>query len=53
MTAFVAAASALVGLAVGCPFAPRCPRALELCSQEAPGETTVSEGHTVWCHNPA
>ena len=33
----------------GCPFHPRCPRALPVCRAEAPGARAVA-GHRVWCH---
>lgn len=33
----------------GCPFHPRCPDAMDCCSQTFPEETTVGEGHTVAC----
>ena len=34
----------------GCNFHPRCPWAMERCSQEEPVLETVSEGHQVSCH---
>jgi oligopeptide/dipeptide ABC transporter ATP-binding protein len=34
----------------GCPFAPRCPSAMPVCSQVNPAPTTVSPGHTAACH---
>jgi len=34
----------------GCPFHPRCPKAMEICSQQEPPQTTISEGHKVNCH---
>ena len=37
----------------GCPFHPRCPKAMDLCSSTAPNETSIgSEGrpHFVRCH---
>ncbi len=36
---------------VGCPFATRCPNATELCSQEMPETTQISEQHFVRCHH--
>jgi peptide/nickel transport system ATP-binding protein len=45
-------------LAVGCPFAPRCPRRLEICDRVMPPLEAVKEasptasGHLVACHNP-
>ena len=35
---------------VGCPFAPRCPFATDLCRTELPGMSIVGEGHEVRCH---
>jgi oligopeptide/dipeptide ABC transporter ATP-binding protein len=37
----------------GCPFAPRCQRAIETCTVTFPDETPAgSASHSVWCHNP-
>ena len=33
----------------GCPFHPRCPRAMPVCRREVPGAREV-DGHRVWCH---
>jgi oligopeptide/dipeptide ABC transporter ATP-binding protein len=33
----------------GCPFAPRCVKAMDICRQEYPPETQLSEGHSVSC----
>ncbi len=33
----------------GCPFHPRCPRAMPICSREAPAARDV-DGHRTWCH---
>ncbi len=33
----------------GCPFHPRCPRAMPVCRREAPADRDVA-GHQVWCH---
>ncbi len=33
----------------GCYFAPRCPRAMDICRQEAPAEYEVEPGHFVSC----
>lgn len=33
----------------GCYFAPRCPRAMDRCHQEAPPELEIEQGHTVSC----
>lgn len=32
-----------------CPFAPRCPRAADVCFTEKPADAAVSEGHFVRC----
>ena len=34
----------------GCPFAPRCPRVMDVCRQVMPAATTLSEDHWVRCH---
>ncbi|PSR33173.1 MAG: peptide ABC transporter ATP-binding protein [Sulfobacillus benefaciens] len=39
----------LLHLPQGCSFAPRCPRAMEICRQEAPVLTEVSDGRKVSC----
>jgi len=39
----------LAKLPAGCPFHPRCECAMEICRQQSPCMTTVSEGHTVRC----
>ena len=36
----------------GCRFHPRCPRALDICSREAPEMRSVSAGHLVACYHP-
>lgn len=36
-----------------CPFLPRCPRADEVCRQQAPVRIEVGQGHTHHCHHPA
>jgi peptide/nickel transport system ATP-binding protein/oligopeptide transport system ATP-binding protein len=43
----------LVRLPPGCPFAPRCPSAIDVCSREEPPVREVSKGegaHLVRCH---
>jgi len=35
---------------VGCPFAPRCPEAIELCAEQQPAWLPVGEGHLAACH---
>lgn len=37
----------------GCSFAPRCPKAIEVCRTEYPAQREVSEGHRVRCYLPA
>ncbi|MBS0531660.1 MAG: hypothetical protein JSS22_20065 [Proteobacteria bacterium] len=34
----------------GCPFHPRCPRAMDRCSHERPLPRLVSRQHLVACH---
>lgn len=34
----------------GCAFHPRCPKAMKICSQQEPQETTISKEHKVKCH---
>jgi peptide/nickel transport system ATP-binding protein len=34
----------------GCPFAPRCPRVMDVCRQVMPGVEMVAPGHWVRCH---
>ncbi len=36
-------------LPTGCYFAPRCPKAMDRCRQEAPPEFEIEPGHTVSC----
>jgi oligopeptide/dipeptide ABC transporter ATP-binding protein len=33
----------------GCPFHPRCPHAMKVCTEQMPGERTLKGGHTVRC----
>ena len=33
----------------GCPFAPRCSEALDICSQQSPPEVSLASGHRVAC----
>ena len=40
----------LVALSKGCIFAPRCPRAVEVCGRLAPPEVRLAEGHRAKCH---
>lgn len=39
----------LVDLPAGCPFAPRCPRAMDECREAYPAEIEVSDTHSVSC----
>ena len=39
----------LIGAAVGCPFRPRCPQAVEQCSRERPVLQSVGPDHLVAC----
>jgi len=40
----------LIDLPPGCPFAPRCPFAMEICVQEDPPEYLVGPEHTARCY---
>ena len=42
----------LTRLPPGCAYAPRCPRATELCRSVAPELTRLGAGHQVRCHFP-
>ena len=33
----------------GCPFHPRCPHAMEICTQQMPGFSYPDENHRVAC----
>lgn len=49
----IAGDSFVVGSEAGCPFAARCDRALEQCTEEFPEVTKVDDSdHYVWCWNP-
>ncbi len=51
LTPILGTPPSLVSLPPGCPFAPRCPIAQDLCVQEEPGLIPVeSDGHTAACH---
>ncbi|HSK88262.1 MAG TPA: ABC transporter ATP-binding protein [Anaerolineales bacterium] len=39
----------LADLPTGCPFHPRCPHALEICTQQMPGFSYPDENHKVAC----
>jgi len=40
----------LHAMPAGCRFAPRCPVAMAVCSQESPVWTDLGKGHQVRCH---
>jgi len=40
----------LIDLPSGCPFAPRCPFAMEICVQEDPPDYVVGSNHTAKCY---
>jgi peptide/nickel transport system ATP-binding protein len=40
----------LHAMPAGCRFAPRCPVAMAVCSQESPAWTDLGKGHQVRCH---
>ncbi|WP_246157001.1 ABC transporter ATP-binding protein [Oceanispirochaeta crateris] len=42
-------APTLEDLPEGCPFAPRCSQAMDIC-REMPGETLFSDTHKIYCH---
>ncbi|HET7357448.1 MAG TPA: ABC transporter ATP-binding protein [Nocardioidaceae bacterium] len=35
---------------VGCPFAPRCPKAMDVCRREEPLPLAIGTGHVAACH---
>ena len=39
----------LADLPAGCPFHPRCPHAMEICTQQMPGFSYPDENHRVAC----
>ncbi|MCZ7357489.1 MAG: ABC transporter ATP-binding protein [Candidatus Methanoperedens sp.] len=40
----------LIDLPPGCVFNPRCTHAMEICKQRMPGETRISDRHSVRCY---
>lgn len=34
----------------GCPFAPRCPKVMDVCRQVMPKKATIEDGHWANCH---
>ncbi|MEM0226426.1 MAG: ABC transporter ATP-binding protein [Thermofilaceae archaeon] len=39
----------LIDMGPGCPFAPRCPHAMEVCEKEFPSALQLADGHIVHC----
>ena len=39
----------LIDLPNGCPFAPRCPRAMDVCGEAYPAAAEVADAHAVSC----
>ncbi|MEM1509580.1 MAG: ABC transporter ATP-binding protein [Thermofilaceae archaeon] len=39
----------LIDMKPGCPFAPRCPQALPVCSEKTPPQVNLGKGHVVHC----
>ena len=37
----------------GCPFAPRCPHAIDVCWSEVPDLDELTDAHLAACHRPA
>ena len=46
------AAPSLLALPPGCPFAPRCARAIDICQTAPPEETTAGNARRLRCYNP-
>jgi peptide/nickel transport system ATP-binding protein len=45
-------APSLLELPAGCPFAPRCANAIDVCLQTAPAETDAGNARRLRCYNP-
>ena len=45
-----AEAPSLIDPPPGCPFAPRCPRVMDVCRQTMPGVEMIAPRHWVRCH---
>ncbi len=43
-------APSFLELPAGCPFHPRCPSAMDICTEKMPEQITTSEGRLVSCH---
>ena len=39
-----------IHMPAGCPFHPRCRQTLEICKEEFPAETIISDKHFAYCH---
>ncbi|PLJ77794.1 MAG: dipeptide/oligopeptide/nickel ABC transporter ATP-binding protein [Thermofilum sp. NZ13] len=39
----------LIDMGPGCPFAPRCPYAMDICKKEFPASVMLGDNHTVHC----
>jgi peptide/nickel transport system ATP-binding protein len=50
LTPILGTPPSLLNLPPGCPFAPRCPMAEQLCREEEPGLLPVSGSHAAACH---
>ena len=42
----------MLHLAPGCPFAPRCPNAIDVCRRQMPPLDPIGAGHLAACWNP-
>ena len=42
----------MAALPPGCPFAPRCPRVIDICREEPPAETDAGNARRLRCYNP-
>ncbi len=42
----------LANMPAGCPFAPRCRFATDICHSTFPDAFEVAPGHQTWCHHP-
>jgi peptide/nickel transport system ATP-binding protein len=40
----------LIDPAPGCPFAPRCPKVMDICRHSMPARTTIKDDHWVACY---
>lgn len=51
LTSIPGAPPDLANLPAGCAFAPRCPRASDVCRSEVPPIEDIRAGHSVSCHH--